>query len=370
MCAKKLKYTAGDDLQLYATPKQALEANRRILEEEKLQRQQKYEMKMSQEARINGTRISSAPSSYIDYKKQNNSNHSLPGSRISSNQQLQQQQQQQHQNQSHIQQMHRVLPQQRPSNMNDGTYIHASKMGIVSSNGHSINSRPVPNAPIPIIPAVTRGSGERSSSSSPRRRMSPGGRKESVGSTNQQLKEERDISVATQLFYNHDIKKRERLTAEELQNLLQNDDSTRFSISTIDSLINLFGAARFGTVNLNEFVSLYKRVKAWRKVYVDNDINGSFTLSLEEYQNSLKELGYMIPFEVGEKLFDQYAEFNIKQNSNTKELKFDKFVESLVWLLQLTKQFRKYDTNQEGVAIIQYKDFIETTLFLGRHLPH
>ncbi|SMN18671.1 similar to Saccharomyces cerevisiae YGR058W PEF1 Penta-EF-hand protein required for polar bud growth and cell wall abscission [Maudiozyma saulgeensis] len=369
MCAKKLKYTAGDDLQLYATPKQALEANRRMLEEEKLQRQQKYEMKLSHEARMDGaTRISSAPSSYIDYNKQNNSNHSLPGSRIPSNHH-----QQQHYHTQQMQ-MHRVLPQsQRPANMNDGTYIHASKMGIIPSTNHSVNSRPIPNVPIPILPAVSRGAGERSSSSSPHRRMSPGRREESHGSINQkqqQSNEERDISVATQLFYNHDVKKRERLTAEELQNLLQNDDSTRFSISAIDSLINLFGAARFGTVNLNEFVSLYKRVKAWRKVYVDNDINGSFTLSLEEYQNSLKELGYMIPFEVGEKLFDQYAEFNIKQNSNSKELKFDKFVESLIWLLQLTKQFRKYDSKQEGVATIQYKDFIETTLFLGRHLPH
>ena len=353
MCAKKLKYTAGDDLQLYATPKQALEANRKMMEEEKLKRQQKYEMKLSHDARINNsnTRISSAPTGYSDYKSPNGSNFSLPASRISS-----------HSNNigGHS---HQQMGQ--PVNMNDGTYIHASQMGIVPSGN---KTRPIPN--VPMLPAASRG--ERSSSSSPHRRTSPQLRKDSHthSSSTVSPSEERDISVATQLFYNHDIKKRGRLTGEELQNLLQNDDNTRFSISAIDSLINLFGAARFGTVNINEFISLYKRVKTWRKIYVDNDINGSLTLSLEEYQNSIKELGYMIPFEVGEKLFEQYSEFNIKQNSNSKELKFDKFVESLVWLLQLTKQFRKFDLNQEGVATIQYKDFIETTLFLGRHLPH
>ena len=73
--------------------------------------------------------------------------------------------------------------------------------------------------------------------------------------------------------------------------------------------------------------------------------------------------------EVTEKLFDQYAEFNAHLNLNAKELKFDRFVESLVWLLQLTKNFRKYDLEQEGIATIQYKDFIEITLLLGRLLP-
>lgn len=178
-----------------------------------------------------------------------------------------------------------------------------------------------------------------------------------------------DVQIATQLFHNHDVKKMGRLTAEELQNLLQNDDNTQFCISAVDALINLFGASRFGTVNFNEFVSLYKRVKKWRKVYVDNDINGSFTISASEFHNSLQELGYLVPFEVSEKLFDQYAEF-VDHNNNGKELKFDKFVETLVWLMRLTKVFRKYDGNQEGIASIHYKEFIDVALYLGRFLPH
>lgn len=183
------------------------------------------------------------------------------------------------------------------------------------------------------------------------------------------MEETKNIQVATQLFHNHDIRQKGRLTAEELRNLLQNDDSTHFCISAVDALINLFGATRFGTINQAEFISLYKRVKYWRKVYVDNDINGSYTISLMEYHNSLQELGYLIPFEVSENIFDQYAEF-ISSTVNGKELKFDKFVESLVWLMRLTKCFRKYDTNQEGIATIHYKDFIDTVLYLGRFLPH
>lgn len=188
-------------------------------------------------------------------------------------------------------------------------------------------------------------------------------------SSTDMMEENKNIQIATQLFYNHDVRQKGRLTAEELQNLLQNDDSSHFCISAVDALINLFGATRFGTINQTEFVSLYKRVKYWRKVYVDNDINGSYTISVMEYHNSLQELGYLIPFEVSEHLFDQYAEF-ISTTVNGKELKFDKFVESLVWLMRLTKSFRKYDMNQEGIATIHYKDFIDVLLYLGRFLPH
>ena len=101
----------------------------------------------------------------------------------------------------------------------------------------------------------------------------------------------------------------------------------------------------------------------------DNDINSSFTITVTEFHNSLQELQYLIPYEVSEKLFDQYAEF-INENNNSKELKFDKFVEVLVWLMRLTRMFRKFDTQQDGVANIHYKDFIDMTLYLGRFLPH
>ena len=368
MCAKKLKYTAGDDLQLYATPKQALEANKRREQEEREKarrlQQKQQELRMAQEARMN-SRVSSAPSGYGGYSSsQGGSSTSLPHSTSSHQHQHHYSSSQQAQTMPPV---HRVPPQQHIQRAANGglggdNYIHASQMGIVPPSAVSNHGRPIPA--VPVLPASMTSMdspGRRSSSGSPHRRTSP---------KLEDKNRDRDIAVATTLFFNHDVKKRGRLTAEELQNLLQNDDSTRFSISAIDSLINLFGAARFGTVNQGEFVSLYKRVKTWRKVYVDNDINGSLTLSLTEYLNSLKELGYLIPFEVGEKLFEQYAEFNMAQNSNAKELKFDKFVESVVWLLQLTKQFRKYDTNQEGVATIQYKDFIETTLMLARFLPH
>ncbi|QLQ80769.1 hypothetical protein HG537_0E01240 [Torulaspora globosa] len=331
MCPKKLNYAAGDDLMLYATPKEAMRESKRRMDEERLRRQQKHELK-SGRSRVDPnihTPPMGGPSMSFNGNGtgfQNNFGYNNP------------------------------RYENRPTPPSQYAVASTASMG----------NRPRPPSLTGQIPSRVTPPPQRIASS-PANIGSPAtsGSRSSI----EAMEDSKDVRIATQLFCNHDIKKKGRLTAEELQNLLQNDDNTHFCISAVDALINLFGASRFGTVNQAEFVSLYKRVKNWRKIYVDNDINGSFTISVSEFHNSLQELGYLVPFEISEKLFDQYAEF-MNQSVNGKELKFDKFVEALVWLMRLTKTFRRYDLNQEGIATIHYKDFIDQTLYLGRFLPH
>ncbi|QID85126.1 peflin or Penta-EF hand domain-containing protein 1 [Saccharomyces pastorianus] len=330
MCAKKLKYAAGDDFVRYATPKEAMEETRREFDKER-QRQQQMKAAPPPPPPPSNTRIHSAPiplqNQYLKNRVESGhqsygspQNYSLRHTKVPIDPRYN----------NTVQK-----PASRPIPPQPKHYNSAASSSLRIASPASVHN--------PQVPAST----------------APFDSKEDL----------RDMQVAVQLFHNHDIKGKNRLTAEELQNLLQNDDNSHFCISSVDALINLFGASRFGTVNQAEFISLYKRVKSWRKIYVDNDINGSLTISVSEFHNSLQELGYLIPFEVSEKTFDQYAEF-INRSGTGKELKFDKFVEALVWLMRLTKLFRKFDTNQEGIATIQYKDFIDSTLYLGRFLPH
>ena len=171
--------------------------------------------------------------------------------------------------------------------------------------------------------------------------------------------------VATQLFHKYDVSKSGRLTAHELQQVLQNDDFSKFKISSIDSIINLFGVSRFNSLNLNEFIYMYHKLSKWRDVYIKNDTNGSHTLTTLEFTESVKSMGYKIPIEVVENLFDQFSEFV----GGSKCLKFDRFVESVIWLIRLTKVFRQFDIENNGVGIVEYKDFIDISLYLGKFLP-
>ncbi|CCE61772.1 hypothetical protein TPHA_0B01000 [Tetrapisispora phaffii CBS 4417] len=354
MCAKKLNYAAGDDLKLYATPEEAMREGKRQLEEEKLRRQRMYEVNNNKVGV--DTRIYSAPPSVgippgNGRDARNWSHNSYNQSYANRTPPV-----------NNIQSQFQNTPPNNISYKYQHNAVHNS-VPVFDRNKAIIQQRPplINNVPNPSLPQVDQ---QRHSSLS------------SLGAVNQtpitnspSAKEDRDNKIALTLFSNHDSKGRGRLTAEELQNFLQNDDGSYFCISAIDALVNLFGATRFGTINQQEFVALYKKVKNWRVIYVDNDINRSCTLNVNEYHNALQELGYLIPFEVTEKLFEQYAEF-INQAVNSKELKFDKFVESLIWLVRLSKLFRKHDVNKEGIASIQYKDFIDMVLYLGRFLPH
>ncbi|CCF58996.1 hypothetical protein KAFR_0F04010 [Kazachstania africana CBS 2517] len=365
MCARKVKYAAGDDLMLYATPKEAMEATKRAELEEKMKRnQQKVASKSQGDGRMN-TRVTSAPP-VVSSANYQNSMASSPA-QYQHYSQLQEagwanqgKQRPVPPSSLHRNQMSPTVANPTSGHHSVGTpYVHnmnSSSHILNKSQANALNSPQFQPFPPPSRNCNNRGMG----TPSPPRNMPV---------NNADLEEQRNIRIATQLFHRHDVRKRERLTAEELQNLLQNDDQSSFCISSIDSLINLFGASRFGTLNLAEFISMYNRIKLWRKIYVDNDINGSMTISVNEYHNSLQELAYRIPFAVTEKLFDQYAQF-INPAVNSKELKFDRFVESLVWLMRLTKSFRNFDSQESGIATIPYKDFIETSLYLGRFLPH
>ncbi|SCU78126.1 LAMI_0A03532g1_1 [Lachancea mirantina] len=359
MSPKKLNYTGGDNLPLYATPEQAMREGQRREELERRRRQKKHEQTQG--------RSSSQPQLVSHYPQ--------PAMIPMQNAQIQYVPVHAQPPQRQPLPMQAMPPQQYvPMNMvppqvrSDSYLAHDKQSTPPLSYSPNMNSTaPARRSPPQRKPPVMLASVPPVSSSP----ATPGNRdfsRSSVNSVDAGQQNTQDIQIAAQLFSNHDIKNMGRLTAGELQNLLQNDDNTHFCVSAVEALINLFGASRFGTVNLNEFTSLYKRVKKWRKVYVDNDINGSFTISASEYHNCLQELGYLVPYEVSESLFDQYGEF-IEPENHVRELKFDKFVESLVWLMRLTKVFRKHDEKQEGVATIQYKDFIDVVLYLGRFLP-
>lgn len=149
------------------------------------------------------------------------------------------------------------LPQQQqqlPAAMRHHSHQHASSVGSSPRIGpNSLNRVKPPPVAVSSTPPITASARLPNSPPMCSTPSSTGSR-----SSSEMKEESKNIQVATQLFYNHDVKNKGRLTAEELQKLLQNDDCTHFCISAIDSLINLFGATRFGTINQSEFVSLSK----------------------------------------------------------------------------------------------------------------
>lgn len=148
------------------------------------------------------------------------------------------------------------------------------------------------------------------------------------------------------------------LSEAELANALVNVDHTKFRPSTVRLMLNLFDESSSGTISFSEFVHLWNYIGYWRNVFKKFDSDGSLSISFSEYQTALETIGYRLPTDTVLFVFQRFS------GPNSLQLKFDMFVESLIWLLRITDCFKKYDVQGNGVAVIQFQDFIHELMEL------
>ncbi|ODV98486.1 hypothetical protein PACTADRAFT_37020 [Pachysolen tannophilus NRRL Y-2460] len=146
-----------------------------------------------------------------------------------------------------------------------------------------------------------------------------------------------------------------RLSELELSNALLNDDYSKFRPSTVRLILKLFDKENKNYIDFKEFCRLWNYIGYWRKVFTKFDKEGSQTISFSEYQNALEKIGYRLSTDTILFIFQKFSDGSL-------QLKFDMFVESLIWLLKITDSFKKYDYQGNGIAVIQFKDYVEEIL--------
>lgn len=149
-----------------------------------------------------------------------------------------------------------------------------------------------------------------------------------------------------------------RISKSELSNALLNFDHTRFQESTILLMINLFGSSNSKHLNFDQFVSLWKYLSAYRKLFVQADSNNSGDISFGEFQKILEQIGYKLNIDLVLHLFQKFCYKDYETSESVGKLKFDRFIELLVYLRKLTDIFKKYDKDLSGVATINFSDFL------------
>lgn len=149
------------------------------------------------------------------------------------------------------------------------------------------------------------------------------------------------------------------LTEDELATALINNDGTQFRSSTVRLMIRLFDKDGSGTIEFKEFFHLWNYILHWRKTFQRYDINSNQRISFGEYQAALESFGYRLPTDIVLFIFQRFGDFN---SNKPMSLRFDMFVESLVWLLRCTNIFKKFDTQGNGIATISFQDFVHEIL--------
>ncbi|GEQ67130.1 hypothetical protein JCM33374_g793 [Metschnikowia sp. JCM 33374] len=154
-----------------------------------------------------------------------------------------------------------------------------------------------------------------------------------------------------------------KISAKELSAALVNFDNTGFQHSTVRLMIKLFSSPSSGGssgLNFDQFVSLWKYLTAYKKLFVAADVNKSGDISFGEFQRIIEQIGYKLNVDLVLHLFQKFANKESLDDGSVAvgKLKFDAFIELLVYLRKLTDIFKQYDKQLTGVATIDYSDFL------------
>ncbi|RUS83098.1 hypothetical protein EGW08_009130 [Elysia chlorotica] len=161
-----------------------------------------------------------------------------------------------------------------------------------------------------------------------------------------------DPNYLSGIFQSVDKDRSGQITATELQQALGNGTWTPFNPETVRLMIGMFDRDNSGTINFQEFQSLWKYVTDWQGCFRSYDRDGSGSIDRNELQTALTNFGYRLSpnfYSILIRKFDRQGRGQVA---------FDDFVQCAVVLQTLTNSFRAYDTDQDGWIQISYEQFL------------
>ncbi|KAI8873357.1 EF-hand [Ramicandelaber brevisporus] len=157
-----------------------------------------------------------------------------------------------------------------------------------------------------------------------------------------------------------------RINSTELQAALMNGDWTRFSMSTIELLINMFDRDQSGTLEFNEFVGVWNYIEQWKPIFFAADKDRSGSIDKGELMGALRQFGLNVqPSFVDtaiKKLAAKQGNAKACYRQPPASVNFDGFIFICVLVNNLTSAFRSLDKDQNGVIQIGYHQFLELSL--------
>ncbi|KAJ5154532.1 Calcium-binding EF-hand [Penicillium coprophilum] len=159
------------------------------------------------------------------------------------------------------------------------------------------------------------------------------------------------------------------LTEGELGSALVNGDYTSFHPRTVRLMIRMFDRDGSGTINFDEFVSLWRYLAAWRELFDRFDEDRSGRVSQPEFEKALVAFGYRLSGKFISVIFGVF-EGKGKQMSNAPKdprspgMSFDLFVQACISLKRMTDVFKRYDEDRDGYITLSFEEALTEILLL------
>lgn len=125
-------------------------------------------------------------------------------------------------------------------------------------------------------------------------------------------------------------------------------------------MIRMFDRDGSGTINFDEFVSLWRYLAAWRELFDRFDEDRSGRISMPEFENALVAFGYRLSPKFIGVIFGVF-EAKGKQMNTAKDpvrqgMSFDLFVQACISLKRMTDVFKRYDEDRDGYITLSFEE--------------
>ncbi|XP_035940525.1 calpain-3 isoform X2 [Halichoerus grypus] len=151
--------------------------------------------------------------------------------------------------------------------------------------------------------------------------------------------------------------------ADELKNILNTvvnkhkDLKTQgFTLESCRSMIALMDTDGSGRLNLQEFHHLWKKIKAWQRIFKHYDTDQSGTINSYEMRNAVNEAGFHLNSQLYDIITMRYADKHMN-------IDFDSFICCFVRLEGMFRAFNAFDKDGDGIIKLNVLEWLQLTMY-------
>ncbi|NP_001171270.1 calpain-3 isoform c [Mus musculus] len=153
------------------------------------------------------------------------------------------------------------------------------------------------------------------------------------------------------------------ICADELKNVLNTvvnkhkDLKTQgFTLESCRSMIALMDTDGSGRLNLQEFHHLWKKIKAWQKIFKHYDTDHSGTINSYEMRNAVNDAGFHLNSQLYDIITMRYADKHMN-------IDFDSFICCFVRLEGMFRAFNAFDKDGDGIIKLNVLEWLQLTMY-------
>ncbi|XP_005860368.1 PREDICTED: calpain-3 isoform X1 [Myotis brandtii] len=179
------------------------------------------------------------------------------------------------------------------------------------------------------------------------------------GNTDQETEEQQHFQNIFRQIAGDDME----VCADELKNILNSvvnkhkDLKTQgFTLESCRSMIALMDTDGSGRLNLQEFHHLWKKIKAWQKIFKRYDTDHSGTINSYEMRNAVNDAGFHLNSQLYDIITMRYADKYMN-------IDFDSFICCFVRLEGMFRAFNAFDKDGDGIIKLSVLEWLQLTMY-------